>query len=661
MALRCLVMLIVLTICMISDSVFAVEHKLEQVIITTESLKFKEEKEKEPAMIKIFTSQDIEKMNLKDAWDILNHISGITLMKYTGGGIGQARVAIRGQMLHAGANHFAVFLDDVPLNEPGGAGPIFAGQADLNSITPEMIDYVEVIKGPFDIDAGDFNTAAVIKFYTKKYSKKSSITAEGGSYGYARGQASLSNEFLSNFKHFTSIEFKRQDGFADNTDIDYFVNANSNITYGDLNANHTTLSLTAFSYDAKVPTGFGKVYWDGGAWKLAPNDSDGRTKDEARFALNNVWIISPQWKWTNLAWARYWQGTWWEDTHLVWTGSQQREQYQKRNDFGYRSHLDYDTEIWGRYFQAIVGFDFRKDFYDTDQWRTDGHRNRLNKTLGFDGDYIQVAGYFKMQMDIVPSVRAYVGLRYDHIRYDVDSEFSDNFKVESNPVSPKGGVTWQATENISFFVQASKGTRTPDPQYANEDGVTTSINYEIGSKGHFLGGRLNYMISGYYTQLKDVNVRETASQKYLFTGDQNVPGVEFELSANVIKPLTLWATFGYNWAEWENPKDVEGKGIVGVDPWDFSLGADYDSGFGIRGRIEYITNGRQWMNSNYDRREPKTYQLVNLLLMYNPMKNLEIFLKANNLLDERYCTWPAYDFYRPEPGINFTGGLKLSF
>ena len=220
-----------LTLSIASFSGAAEIYRLEDITVTAFEEKIVEQKQKEPAMKAVYSSEDLKKMNLRNAWEFFKNVAGITVMEYTGGGIGQARIAIRGQMDHNGGANYAIFLDDVPLNEPGGAGPTFVGQADLNAITPEMIDYVEVYKGPFSIDAGDFNTSGVIKFYTKTYSERSSITAEGGSYAYGRAQLSLSNDITSKLKHFTSVEYKRQDGFADNTDIEYFINANTNITY----------------------------------------------------------------------------------------------------------------------------------------------------------------------------------------------------------------------------------------------------------------------------------------------------------------------------------------------------------------------------------------------------------------------------------------------
>jgi outer membrane receptor protein involved in Fe transport len=156
-------------------------------------------------------------------------------------------------------------------------------------------------------------------------------------------------------------------------------------------------------------------------------------------------------------------------------------------------------------------------------------------------------------------------------------------------------------------------------------------------------------------------VRNAVTKEWLFEGEMEIPGVEFEISAQVIDPITIWGVFGYNWAEWEKPEDVDGDGVVGVDPWNLSVGIDWKSLFGLEGRIEYITNGKQWMTTSYDRKEDDYYNILNMYATYHMFEALDVFLKLNNILDERYCMWPAYDYYRPEPGFNFSAGFKVFF
>ena len=66
-----------------SFSTAAEVYRLEDITVTEFEEKIVEQKQKEPAMKAVFNSEDLKKMNLKNAWEFFKNIAGITVMETT--------------------------------------------------------------------------------------------------------------------------------------------------------------------------------------------------------------------------------------------------------------------------------------------------------------------------------------------------------------------------------------------------------------------------------------------------------------------------------------------------------------------------------------------------------------------------------------------------
>src|ERR671922_2766565 len=114
--------------------------------------------------------------------DILRLIPGLFIAQHQGGGKAD-QIFLRGFDADHGTD-VAVFIDGIPVNLPShGHGQ---GYADLHWLIPEMIDHVEVYKGPYFVQFGDFATAGAINIVTKRRDKDTTFTITGGSYNQQR-------------------------------------------------------------------------------------------------------------------------------------------------------------------------------------------------------------------------------------------------------------------------------------------------------------------------------------------------------------------------------------------------------------------------------------------------------------------------------------------
>jgi TonB family protein len=114
--------------------------------------------------------------------DILRVVPGLVTAQHAGGGKAD-QLFLRGFDADHGTD-VAIFVDGVPVNLPThGHGQ---GYADLHWLIPEAVESVEVRKGPYHADLGDFDTAGAVLLKTKERFASSSVSVLGGQLGTFR-------------------------------------------------------------------------------------------------------------------------------------------------------------------------------------------------------------------------------------------------------------------------------------------------------------------------------------------------------------------------------------------------------------------------------------------------------------------------------------------
>lgn len=113
--------------------------------------------------------------------DILRVTPGLLVVQHAGGGKAN-QYFLRGFDADHGTD-IALSVDGVPINMvTHGHGQ---GYSDTNFLIPELVDRVEITKGPYFAEQGDFATAGAVNLVTKKSFERSSVGfGFGGSPGY---------------------------------------------------------------------------------------------------------------------------------------------------------------------------------------------------------------------------------------------------------------------------------------------------------------------------------------------------------------------------------------------------------------------------------------------------------------------------------------------
>jgi outer membrane receptor protein involved in Fe transport len=128
------------------------------------------------------TGQDLNARPLARPGEILEAVPGLAVVMHADGGKAN-QYYLRGYNLDHGTD-LAIFVDDMPVNLPTHAHG--QGYADLNWLMPETVSSLNIRKGPYFADVGDFATAGSLFINLRDSVDKTIAEATVGSFDYLR-------------------------------------------------------------------------------------------------------------------------------------------------------------------------------------------------------------------------------------------------------------------------------------------------------------------------------------------------------------------------------------------------------------------------------------------------------------------------------------------
>ncbi|HEY8039042.1 MAG TPA: TonB family protein, partial [Polyangiaceae bacterium] len=145
--------------------------------------------------------------------DILRVTPGLTTVQHSGGGKAN-QYFLRGFDADHGTD-LALSIDGIPINMPSHAHG--QGYADTNFIIPETVRSVQITKGPYFADQGDFATAGAVNLVTRDdFEHSSASLGFGGSPGHgepgARALLVASPRLSETTRAFFAAEVGRDNG-----------------------------------------------------------------------------------------------------------------------------------------------------------------------------------------------------------------------------------------------------------------------------------------------------------------------------------------------------------------------------------------------------------------------------------------------------------------
>jgi len=128
------------------------------------------------------TGQELNALPVARPGEILEVVPGLAVVMHADGGKAN-QYYLRGYNLDHGTD-LAIFVDDMPINLPSHAHG--QGYADLNWLMPETVASLNIRKGPYFADVGDFATAGSLFINLRDSVDKTIAEATVGSFDYLR-------------------------------------------------------------------------------------------------------------------------------------------------------------------------------------------------------------------------------------------------------------------------------------------------------------------------------------------------------------------------------------------------------------------------------------------------------------------------------------------
>jgi opacity protein-like surface antigen/outer membrane receptor protein involved in Fe transport len=128
------------------------------------------------------SGQDLNARPVAHTAEILEAAPGLAVVEHSGSGKAN-QYYLRGYNLDHGTD-MATFWDDVPINLPTNAHG--QGYTDLNFLIPETVSGLDVRKGPYFADVGDFATAGDLHISLRDRVDQNIQSVSAGTFGYTR-------------------------------------------------------------------------------------------------------------------------------------------------------------------------------------------------------------------------------------------------------------------------------------------------------------------------------------------------------------------------------------------------------------------------------------------------------------------------------------------
>lgn len=527
----------------------AVQKEKSEISIKSEAL---------PSAVQVITGEDLEKMNVRHYTDFYRKVPGMKVIHMGQGEVGD-RLGTRGYW-----NGYAVFVDGVPLNMAHHMH--LHGLADAAWLLPEMIERIEVIKGPFSALYGNFALGGVINIITKKVDKSPSIGAEAGSYGLLQGVAVISNSEWSPTP-FLVYEAYTKDGYRDN----------SNLTRYNL---FNKLTMPLWDGKLSIRANYVKREWGAAGYLsiddvkkglVKKTDTVNSTDDGDSEYYNLVLNYSPKSE-------EGFHGTLYlavEDFNRVATflPAPQRREHNKRTFYGWNILYNY---LPAKNLSLIVGTDGRYDDGSVRRHNTINRTTITSTTHDWDVKELSVGLFAQAQWKPVAFLKLTGGIRYDRFDFDIENKIRPNNSGEGDTyiVSPKIGFVITPMKNLNIFANKGLGFRSPyvgemspnDRDYRNFNLKPAKVDtWDIGFNTTLFDKV--YFGFDYYKTDMEREIR-TVGAENINIGKSRRNGYEAEVKFYATNEITLFANYAWVKARIKNPA-VAGQDRVTNVPEDY--------------------------------------------------------------------------------------------
>jgi len=623
-----------------------------------------------PTQAQVVTRQEIERLDVRNYTDLFRQVPGVRSYTYGQGDVGHP-LQIRGNAGGHGTDT-AVYVDGVPQNFPS-ASQGGNGMSDISWLTPEMIDRIEVIKGPFSALYGNYAQAGVINIITKTSEPTPSITVSGASFGGFRTVPIITSEAWVPTP-FVVNEYQTLDGYRDNSQYrrwSSFNKVSAPIWNGLLslrfNYYRSDWRAPGFPYidyvqkgifdrrDAVDPTDLGYQR----TWSAVANYSPVGTDAGLYFTayVENY----KKYRWSTIL------------------PDPQRLQDDDRIFYGGR--IFYNL-VFGNFASVIIGAESRYDRGISQQFRTVNRQTTAtvnDYNLGLWNPSLFVQGQVKLS----DSIKLVGGVRKDYFEMTVDNQVTPTNSGTGYPttLNPKIGFVVTPLKNVNIFGNKGLGFRAPAASEMSpatgtikkfQLGAAQTDSWDLGFNATFMG-QIYVAFDWYRTDMQN-EVRTVAGEP-INIGNSKRTGYEVEARYYASNQINIFANYSWVDAKVKNPAKTGQDMVTGVaqDVIKGGIGFTYDLTPGVKFLAdlycEYVGEQPFYFGSSPTPQYGPDYVLYNVRTAWQG-RNWGMFAAAryqpkelsSDTVSSGGNNTVGYHFtFNPNPLWDLSGGVKYTF
>jgi len=638
-----------------------------------------------PQSIQVLPQRVLEDQQINRLSEALRNVSGVSVGDSFGDSLN--RINIRG------------FQSDVLLEDGFRRGSFSSrGTSDI-----ELIERVEVLKGPASVLYGNLEPGGVVNVVTRQPQADPAYTIGTvvGSFGLVRPSIDFTGLLDANQRllyRFTAL-YEAEDGFRDyGQDVNRFVLAPS-LTW---NLNDRTALTFNFTYaDAERPfdrglPAIGNRVADVPRDRLFQDPSAIIETEElsASYRLthnfNDNWQLRNEFRYLSVDTFDFRLDSW-----IIEDDGTLDRRWRSNDD--YYEFYSLQTNVVGEFATGSVqhtllaGIDFNRSTAQGGQRRLPGDPSFFLNIFTQEGDLISrpnlddltlvvrsdtsrennVGLYLQDQITLSESLKILAGGRFDV--YDLQSLDSlSNTEAEDTVqrFTPRLGVVYQPSREVSLYGSYSQAFtpnifgRTADGSFLDPE---LSEQFEIGVRGEFADGRLVTNLAAYNLIKRNVEGPDPLNPDFaIAVGKIRSRGIELDVAGEILPGWNAIASYAYTDAEitednyypaGNRPNNVPRNSASVWTTYEFQNGNLQGLGFGLG--LFFVGERTGDFDNTY---ELPSYVRTDAALYYR-RDNWRAALNFQNLFDVNYIRNSEGFREANAPGAPFTviGSLSITF
>jgi hypothetical protein len=548
-----------------------------------------------------YTSGELMMRPRRRPGDLVEVAPGLISVQHAGGGKSN-QYFLRGFDIDHGTD-LALFVDQMPVNMPShGHGQ---GYADLHFVIPETIARIDVHKGPYYAQFGDFATAGALQMKTMDRAPENLAAFRVGQYGVLRGLGLGSIDVTDRTGIFLAGEIYAQDGpFENEEDLQRF-NAFGKVRH-DFSPS-TTLTATWMSYagtwnaSGQIPlraVESGQIDRFG---TIDPSEGGSTQRHSASLRLSSQfddWSLEATFYGIRYDFRLYSNFTFYLDDPLR---GDEIEQIDARNIIGTDMHVHGRKVYDWATLETTAGIQVRSDHIENGLYH-DQSRERLDTRADARIAQTSIGFYLEEKAQFFPWLTIDSGLRFDRMQVS-DVDHLDDLSSTGNQsggdaaamlVSPKVSLILSPLDWLDMYVNFGRGFHSNDARGATRS--QDPVDLLVPANGYEVGTRVRPLQA---LELTAAAYRLDLDSEQVYIGDEGTTepsdrstryGVEFTGTLHLGHYLNADAAVTLNRAEYR-PNEGNGGSVALAPTRTVSAGISGRTSFGTFGALRLRSIG----------------------------------------------------------------------